>query len=39
MKSKVAKANYEQREYNNLDFLYANVTDDSTLINDKKGDN
>ena len=39
MKSKVAKANYEQRQYNNLDFLYANVTDDSTLINDKKGDN
>ena len=39
MKSKVAKANYEQRQYNNLDFLYANVTDDTTLINDKKGDN
>ena len=24
MKSKVSKANYEQRQYNNLDFLYAN---------------
>ena len=28
MKSKVSKANYEQRQYDNLDFLYANnVTD------------
>ena len=27
MKSKVSKANYEQRQYNNLDFLYANNTD------------
>lgn len=25
MKSKVAKANYEQRQYDNLDFLYANT--------------
>lgn len=24
MKSKVSKANYEQRQYDNLDFLYAN---------------
>lgn len=24
MKSQVSKANYEQRQYNNLDFLYAN---------------
>ena len=24
MKAKVSKANYEQRQYNNLDFLYAN---------------
>ena len=26
MKSKVSKANYEQRQYSNLDFLYANNT-------------
>ena len=24
MKAQVSKANYEQRQYNNLDFLYAN---------------
>ena len=24
MKAKVSKANYEQRQYDNLDFLYAN---------------
>lgn len=33
MKSKVSKANYEQREYDNLDFLYAN----NNIV--KKGDN
>ena len=26
MKAKVSKANYEQRQYSNLDFLYANNT-------------
>lgn len=26
MKKQVSKANYEQRNYNNLDFLYANST-------------
>lgn len=31
MKSQVSKANYEQRKYNNLDYLYAN--------NDIEGDN
>ena len=25
MKAKVSKANHEQRQYDNLDFLYANV--------------
>lgn len=34
MKSQVSKANYEQRKYNNLDFLYANKNND-----DNKGDN
>lgn len=28
MKAQVSKANYEQRKYNNLDFLYANNTND-----------
>jgi len=28
MKAQVSKANYEQRQYNNLDFLYANNTID-----------
>lgn len=28
LKSKVNKANYEQRQYNNLDFLYANNKED-----------
>ena len=27
LKSKVNKANYEQRQYSNLDFLYANNTE------------
>ena len=35
MKAKVSKANYEQRQYNNLDFLYANNTNND----DNKGDN
>ena len=35
MKAQVSKANYEQRQYNNLDFLYANNTNN----NDNKGDN
>lgn len=32
MKAKVSKANYEQRQYNNLDFLYANndIADDKS---------
>ena len=30
LKTKVSKANYEQRQYNNLDFLYAN-TDNTDL--------
>ena len=30
MKSQVSKANYEQRQYNNLDFLYANKTENTT---------
>ena len=29
MKSKVSKANYEQRNYDNLDFLYANSISDN----------
>ena len=33
MKSKVSKANYEQRQYNNLEFLYANN------ISNNEGDN
>ena len=32
MKSQVSKANYEQRQYNNLDFLYAN----NNMNNDDK---
>jgi len=36
MKAQVSKANYEQRKYNNLDFLYAN---NSANNNDDKGDN
>ena len=36
MKSQVSKANYEQRNYTNLDFLYAN---NSANNNDDKGDN
>ena len=35
MKSKVSKANYEQRKYNNLDFLYAN----NDINNNIEGDN
>ena len=35
MKAQVSKANYEQRQYNNLDFLY----DNNTNNNDNKGDN
>ena len=35
LKSKVSKANYEQRQYDNLDFLYANNTNNSN----KEGDN
>lgn len=34
LKTKVSKANYEQRQYNNLDFLYANA--DNTNL---EGDN
>ena len=33
MKAQVSKANYEQRKYNNLDFLYANNTDDDNSNN------
>lgn len=29
MKSQVSKVNYEQRQYNNLDFLYANNTEEN----------
>ena len=36
MKSKVSKANYEQRQYNNLDFLYANNTGTMNNSNDDK---
>ena len=35
MKSQVSKANYEQRNYTNLDFLYANNSNND----DDKGDN
>ena len=35
MKAKVSKANYEQRKYNNLDFLYAN----NDINNNIEGDN
>ena len=35
LKAKVSKANYEQRQYDNLDFLYANNANNLT----KKGDN
>ena len=34
MKAQVSKANYEQRQYNNLDFLYAN-----NETNNNEGDN
>ena len=33
MKAQVSKANYEQRKYNNLDFLYANNTNDDNSNN------
>ena len=33
MKAQVSKANYEQRKYNNLDFLYANNTNDDNTNN------
>lgn len=33
MKAQVSKANYEQRKYNNLDFLYANNTNDENSNN------
>lgn len=33
MKAHVSKANYEQRKYNNLDFLYANNTNDDNSNN------
>lgn len=36
LKSKVSKSNYEQRQYNNLDFLYANA-DDNNLEGDNNG--
>ena len=35
LKSKVSKANYEQRSYNNLDFLYAN--NNVALSNNEEG--
>ena len=35
LKSKVNKANYEQRSYNNLDFLYAN--NNVTISNNEEG--
>ena len=35
LKTKVSKANYEQRQYNNLDFLYAN-TDNTDLEGSNK---
>lgn len=34
MKSKVSKANYEQRKYNNLDFLYANNNETKNIEGD-----
>ena len=34
MKAKVTKANYEQRNYDNLDFLYANVNLNDNSIKD-----
>ena len=38
MKAKVSKANYEQRQYNNLDFLYANnITNNNEGDNEEKG--
>ena len=33
MRAQVSKANYEQRKYNNLDFLYANNTNDDNSNN------
>lgn len=33
MKAQVSKANYEQRKYNNLDFLYANNTNNDNSNN------
>lgn len=33
MKAQVSKANYQQRKYNNLDFLYANNTNDDNSNN------
>lgn len=36
MKAQVSKANYEQRKYNNLDFLYANNTNDDNSNNQKR---
>ena len=35
LKAKVTKANHEQREYNNLDFLYANIGMQKGDIDDK----
>ena len=35
MKAQVSKANHKQREYDNLDFLYANVGIKEGDINDK----